>query len=78
MWQSGATFFTSPRLRGEGVKRYALTTITRSTCYRTFFCIQSSSSRAISKLFFSIITMWPLPRMPLSCRRMCSVLTPAC
>ena len=45
--------------------------------YRTFACAQSSTSRAMSRLFFSIMTMWPLPRMPLSCRRMYSVFTPA-
>ena len=45
--------------------------------YFTFFCTHSSITWAMSRLFFSIITMWPLPWMPLSCRRMYSVLTPA-
>ena len=45
--------------------------------HRTFFCTHSSSSCAISRLFRSSITMWPLPRMPRSCRGMYSVLTPA-
>src|SRR5262245_15389843 len=52
---------------------------TRDTpgCYRTLLCSQSSISRATSRLFFSIMTMWPLPWMPLSCSRMYSVFTPA-
>jgi hypothetical protein len=43
----------------------------------TFFCIQSSRSLAISRLFFSIITMCPLPVMPRSSSRIKSVFTPA-
>jgi hypothetical protein len=48
-----------------------------SSLYFTFFTTHSSTTRAMSRLFFSIITMWPLPWMPLSCRRTYSALTPA-
>ena len=44
---------------------------------RRLFCSQPSTRRAMSRLFFSIITMWPLPKIPLSCSRIYSVLTPA-
>ena len=44
---------------------------------RRLFCSHPSTRRAMSRLFFSIITMWPLPKIPLSCNRIYSVFTPA-
>ena len=49
----------------------------RPRVHFTFFTTQSSITLAMSRLFFSIITMWPLPWMPLLCSGMYSVLTPA-
>src|SRR5207244_9749824 len=39
---------------------------------------QSAITPAMASLFFSSIIMWPLPRMPISARRMNVFFTPAC
>jgi death-on-curing protein len=45
--------------------------------YFTFFFAQSSITLAMARLFFSIITMWPLPWMPAFCSGSHSVFMPA-
>jgi hypothetical protein len=55
----------------------AVLVIARALLYLTLFTSQSSTTCATSRLFFSVIAMCPLPWMPLSYRRIYSVLTPA-
>jgi hypothetical protein len=63
---SRRVIITSSAATSDGGKTLALPirAARRAPSYFTFFCIHSSRSLAISRLFFSIITMCPLPLMP--------------
>lgn len=68
------TYCGPAELRGSGLKRTrrrgldvrAPLSLRQKENYLTFLIAHSSITRAMSRLFFSIITMWPLPWMPLS------------
>jgi hypothetical protein len=74
---NAATKCARRRMRVRHAQPFRIFSSCQCVCERVFCTTQSSIKWAISRLFFSSMTMCPFPRMPLSSSRTNSVLTPA-